>query len=50
LYFAITRIFGWLFLLGRGQASKDAEIMVLRHEIAILRHLLRHRRPHRAAR
>ena len=25
-------VFGWLVLLGRGQASKDAEIMVPRHE------------------
>jgi putative transposase len=37
LYLAIIRVFGWLFLLGRGQASKDAEIMVLRHEVAVLR-------------
>jgi hypothetical protein len=29
-------IFGWL-LLGRGHASKDAEIMVLGHEVAVLR-------------
>ena len=28
---------GWLVLLGRGQASKDAEIMVLRHEVMVLR-------------
>jgi hypothetical protein len=33
----MTRVFGWLLLLGRGQASKDAEITVLRHEVAILR-------------
>jgi putative transposase len=37
LYLVMTRVFGWLFLLGRGQASKDAEIMVLRHEVAVLR-------------
>jgi hypothetical protein len=30
LYLIVTRVFGWLALLGRGQASKDAEIMVLR--------------------
>ena len=37
LYLIVTRVFGWLALLGRGQASKDAEIMVLRHEVAVLR-------------
>ena len=37
LYLIIIRVFGWLVLLGRGQASKDAEIMVLRHEVAVLR-------------
>jgi hypothetical protein len=26
-------VFGWLVLLGRCQASKDAETMILRHEI-----------------
>jgi putative transposase len=31
------RVFGWLVLLGRRQASKDAEIMVLRHEVMVLR-------------
>src|SRR5437762_9058257 len=33
----MIRVFGWLLLLGRSQASKDAEIMVLRHEVAVLR-------------
>jgi putative transposase len=37
LYLIMIRVFGWLALLGRGQASKDAEIMVLRHEVAVLR-------------
>ena len=37
LYLITIRVFGWLVLLGRSQASKDAEIMVLRHEVAVLR-------------
>ena len=37
LYLIMVRVFGWLVLLGRGQASKDAEIMVLRHEVMVLR-------------
>ena len=37
LYLIMTRVFGWLVLFGRGQAPKDAEIMVLRHEVAVLR-------------
>jgi putative transposase len=37
LYLIMIRVFGWLVLLGCGQASKDAEIMILRHEIAVLR-------------
>ena len=37
VYLIAIRVFGWLVLLGRGQASKDAEIIVLRHEVAVLR-------------
>jgi hypothetical protein len=37
LYLTLIRVFGWLVLLGRGQASKDVEIMVLRHEVAVLK-------------
>jgi hypothetical protein len=37
LYLTVIRVFGWLVLLSRSQASKNAEIMVLRHEVAVLR-------------
>jgi putative transposase len=37
LYLVTIGVFGWLVLLGRSQASKDAEIMMLRHEVGVLR-------------
>jgi hypothetical protein len=45
LYLIIIRVFGWLVLLGGSQASKDAEIMVLRHEVAVLRRQVARPRP-----
>ena len=37
LYLIFVRLCGWLVLPGRSSASKDAELLVLRHEIAVLR-------------
>ena len=37
LYLIFARLCGWLVLLGRSSASKDAELLVLRHEVAVLR-------------
>jgi len=36
-YLLMVRSFGWLALLARSDTSKDAEILVLRHELAVLR-------------
>jgi putative transposase len=37
LYLIFDRILGWLMLLGRDSSSKDIELLVLRHEVAVLR-------------
>lgn len=37
LYLVVVRVFSWLVVLGRSQASGDAEIMVLPHEVMVLR-------------
>jgi transposase InsO family protein len=36
-YLIFVRICGWMILLSRSSASKNAELLVLRHEVAVLR-------------
>jgi hypothetical protein len=37
LYLIFNRVLSWLTLLGRATSSKDIELLVLRHEVAVLR-------------
>ena len=34
-YLAVLRLFGWLALLARSDRAKDAEILILRHQVAV---------------
>ena len=37
LYLIMVRLFGWLGLLACSGAAKNVEILILRHEVAVLR-------------
>ena len=37
LYLIFGQLLAWLMLLGRASSSKNAEMLVLRHELAVLR-------------
>jgi putative transposase len=45
IYVFMVRVFGLLVLLSRGDAEKDTEILVLRHEVAVLRRQVARPRP-----
>ncbi|MFG1708041.1 integrase core domain-containing protein [Nonomuraea sp. M3C6] len=45
LYLIFVRLAGWLVLLGRSQRSKEVEILVLRHQLAVLRRQVARPRP-----
>src|SRR5215207_3962521 len=37
MYLMFCKVMGWLALLTRSSAAKDAELLLLRHEVAVLR-------------
>jgi putative transposase len=46
VYLLVLRLFSWLALLTRSGISKHAEIVVLRHEVAVLRRQIARPEPH----
>ena len=48
LYLIFIRLCDWLVLLGRSSASVNAELLVLRHEVAVLRRTKPRPRPNSA--
>jgi putative transposase len=45
VYLFVVRVLGWLALLAGSDASKDVEILVLRHEVTVLRRQVARPRP-----
>jgi len=45
LYLICVTVFGWLGLLARSTAVKDIEILILRHEVTVLRRQITRPRP-----
>jgi hypothetical protein len=45
LYLTSCAVFGWLRLLARSTAAKDIEILILRHEVTVLRRHVSRPRP-----
>lgn len=40
-YLAVLRMFGWLALLARSDRARDAGILILRHQVAVLQRQVR---------
>jgi putative transposase len=43
-YLAVLRVFGWLALLARSDRAEDTEILILRHQVAVLQRQARRAR------